>query len=134
MDYSQRTYNIDEHNPDPRDKRLLQAFLLGALSLAGLAAYVNLRPAPPHPVSGYIVGKEWVRPHMSDKEPLRVQEAGLPSTEISLGAHAPTLIPSQFTIWVANRENLTTVQVDSAQWFALRCGQRYTYFYRPGWL
>lgn len=105
-------------------------FALG-LGLCGAAAWVKLQPHTER-VSGYIVAKEWEKRHMSNVEAPRVQEASLLSVIFVPGSYTastPHLVPSSFTIWVADREAVRSIAVDSAQWGKLHCGQPFSYTY-----
>jgi hypothetical protein len=132
MDY----YNLDEHHAARRERRNAWYMLLVGLVVVSVATFVNLRPAPLHKVSGYIVGMEWTKAHMSDAEAQRAVQAGfVPApTPFVPGRHSPEPVRGQFTIWVANPTSVRAVQVDSATWFRVRCGQRYAYLYQEGWL
>ena len=112
---------------------LVVTFTVGLL-LMGAWAYLRLQPQPARRVAGFIVAKEWTKRHMSNKIPPRVQEASLlaivPVPHVYVPPPAPPhLVRSVFRVWVANREAVRTVEVDSAHWFTLHCGQRCTYFY-----
>lgn len=130
MDY----YDLDAYNRARREKRNARAMLALGIAVVSLATYVNLRQGPPQRISGYIVGKEWTKAHGSKEVPQRVQEAGLLGGVFVPAAPVRFPVPSVFTIWVANPSALRPIEVDSASWFRLRCGQRYTYSYREGWL
>lgn len=113
----------------PMQKFFLALTFTIGLGVCGMAAWQKLQ-ARTFRVTGYIVAKEWRKAHMSDVEPARVQQTALGVVYLAPTSFHPSIprpVPSSFRVWVANRNALREVQVDSASWDRLRCGQRCSY-------
>lgn len=90
--------------------------------IAGLSLLVSCGPRS-H-VYGYIVAKEYVPKHMSDVPARPVRYAAYFPVVVPRLTKTPQQIPSVWTVWVANRYYTEQVQVDSASFYRLKCGQK----------
>jgi hypothetical protein len=114
-----RPLNLDEYHARRRTK-LREKLLLWAVGLAGsmlLAAAIvpSVLPGPVSRVSGVVVDKEWRKPYRERHK------------------HSTEQHPARFLVWVANRESVRAVAVDSATWQGLHVGQRSSYRFRDSW-
>lgn len=98
-----------------REKLLLVALAGGASILFGAPVVQELLPKPVVRVSGLIVDKEWRKPYQERHK------------------HGTEWHPARFLVWVANRESVRAVPVDSATWQGLKIGQRSSYRFRDSW-
>ncbi|MDF7815339.1 hypothetical protein [Hymenobacter sp. YC55] len=86
--------------------------LAGFLFLGG-GLYEDVRPRPVTRIHGIIVDKQWQKPYQVHYK------------------HSSEWRPSRFLVWVANRESIRSVEVDSVTWGGLRIGQPSSYRYTP---
>jgi len=88
--------------------------------------------------TGYIVHKEYVPEHYGTNNEVIYQEATF-SPAIHAGAIAASHaarqrnkeyqenekhFPSEWTIWVANKERVINTNIDSLSYFGLKCGEK----------
>lgn len=94
-------------------------FILACLSLAACTKT---------PFSGFVVCKEYTPAYMSDKNPNTVTYAGVVYTPRVVVHHRtkPHKIASKWELYVADRNRVVCISVDSIEFTRIQLGQRYT--------
>jgi len=102
-------------------KTRITAFVMMAFLFFALICSMQ----PKEPVKGYIVAKQWVKAHMSDKQAVTVNEAAfVPVVHPAPKQPEPYSIKSEFAFYVGNKEGVSRVRVDSLIYFSYKCGDR----------
>lgn len=76
----------------------------------------------PEPISGYIVYKEYIPQHMSNRTPAVQHEAAF----VYVAPARPTpphKVQSTWAIWVGNRNGVEQISIDSNLYGRVKCGQ-----------
>lgn len=93
-----------------------------------LIAFILCVSCEDKPIRGFVVAKEYIPGHMDNEYPKHIEEATfVPHVPmVYVHHHEPKFVPSEFTLYVANRYRVYHINVDSLTYITTKVGQRIT--------
>jgi hypothetical protein len=106
----------------------MKHFLIGFL----VAVCLVFASCDSTPFTGYIVHKTWIKAHMDNEYPVEINKGGYVPVFHPVPVqhrHTPIKINSEFIIYVANKDEVRAINVDSITWFKTEICQKITFKY-----
>ena len=98
--------------------KIMNKILLTFILLATLSG------CKPKPFKGFLVCKEYIQGHMDDVSVKSIQEAYVYVPVVVPKSHTPKYIPSEWILYVANKDCVLRFNVDSLTYIKHRVGER----------